>query len=80
MPLLRRIENDLGRKVFLFPPITLPMALAQDCSVSGPSAPNGCTRSLLRYSSSVKGNLQEQVKGVTEGQVPSSQAHLGQDL
>lgn len=38
--------------------LTLPMALAQACSVSGPSVPSCCTFSPVRKSSRVKRNLQ----------------------
>lgn len=38
--------------------LTLPMALAQACRVSGPSVPRCCTFSPVRKSSRVKRNLQ----------------------
>lgn len=37
--------------------LTLPMALAQACKVSGPSVPSCCTFSPVRKSSRVKRNL-----------------------
>lgn len=55
-----------SKGTLLFPFITLPMALAQDCSSSGPSVPSCCIRSQLRYRSKVKGNLVKANKGVRQ--------------
>lgn len=54
--------------------LTLPMALAQACSVSGPSVPSCCTFSPVRKSSRVKRNLQrmKQLMKATLSQSQSS--------
>lgn len=81
-PGLRDLQSKgrgYARNAQLFLMITLPTALAQDCSVSGPSSPSCCMRSLLRYRSSVKWHLcvaDEKQACYLSNRATSTQAYL----